>query len=130
MGKPADRSTLRKQAFGILFTKVSSRYGGRSAPQRQKHMESDVGMEPLKGASYSSRQRGYSGASEFDDHPSPPEEGLYQPAMPQSAQDPAPAGRVRTFRADGLRPSEYQPLTRSRDPSPSGIGEQHPRPMV
>lgn len=119
-------------AIQLLFTRVSSKYGARSGPQREKMMEGGVGMEPL---SHRNRMRGYSGGSEFDDQYSPPLEteydgGSHGPAMPLSARDPSPAGRARTYRADDLRPQEYQPLTRSREPSPSGMGQQYPRQMV
>jgi len=127
-------------AFQMLFTRVQSRYGARSAPQRQKasRMEEQVGMEPL---SDRSRMRGYSDGSDFGAEYSPPLEteyegaaGMHVPAMPRSARDPSPAGRVRTFRADNLRPQmggqEYQPLTRSRDPSPNDLSQQYPRQMV
>lgn len=127
-------------AFQLLFMRVQSKYGARTAPQRQKTMnaEDQVGLEPL---SDRSRMRGYSGGSDFNDQYTPPMEGeteydggMHAPSLPRSARDPSPAGRARTFRADELRPSmggqEYQPLTRSRDPSPSGMPPQYARPMV
>ncbi|KAK5701279.1 hypothetical protein LTR17_022736 [Elasticomyces elasticus] len=118
-------------SIGLLFMRVQSKYGARSAPQPEKLRESDVGMEPL---SYRSRMRGYSGGSEGGDQ-SPPFERQYDstlhtPAMPQSARGPSSVGGGK----DRFRPSmsgqEYQPLTRSRDPSPNGMGAQYPRPMV
>lgn len=124
-------------AIQLLFMRVQSRYGGSSQPQREKYMGDNVGMEPL---SNRNRMRGYSGGSAFDDQYSPPlesecESNMYEPAMPRTARDPSPPGRARTYRADELRPSmggadEYQPLTRSREPSPSGMGPQYPRQMV
>ncbi|KAK4561800.1 hypothetical protein LTR86_004479 [Recurvomyces mirabilis] len=120
-------------AIGSLVMRVQSRYGGSSTPQREKLMQDGVGMEPL---SSRNRMRGYSGGSDFDDQYTPPLDTQYDgrttyaPAMPQATRDPSPPDRTRTFRADGLRPQEYQPLTRSRDPSPSGGAEQYPRNMV
>jgi len=125
-------------AFQLLLTRVQSRNGARSMPQRQKitRMEDQVGMEPL---SDRSRMRGYSGGSDFNTDYSPHSEteydgaGMHVPAMPRSARDSSPAGRARTFRADDLRPQmggqEYQPLTRSRDPSPGDLSQQYPRQM-
>lgn len=126
-------------AFQLLFMRVKSRYGAREPPQRERGLraEEQVGMEPL---SERSRMRGYSGGSDFNAEYTPSEEtayndgGLGVPSMPRSARDPSPSGRVRTFRADELRPQyggqEYEPLTRSRDPSPSGAAQQYPRPMI
>ncbi|KAK0996964.1 hypothetical protein LTR54_010041 [Friedmanniomyces endolithicus] len=139
---PSDIIVGTTTAVGLLFTRVQSRYGARSAPQREKLMgDSNVGMEPLSYRSgnnnnKSHRMRGYSGDSDPNEQQSPPledqyEGGLYEPAMPRSAQDPSAKGRARCQ----LRPAigggqEYQPLTRSRDPSPSGADAQYPRAMV
>lgn len=121
-------------AIRLLFSRVQSRYGGGEVPQRQRMMENGIGMEPL---SQNRRMRGYSASSDFNAEYSPPLEydhGMHVPAMPGTVQDPLPSGRARTFRADGLRPhlarGEYEPLTKSREPSPSGAGPQYPRPMV
>ncbi|KAK0865969.1 hypothetical protein LTS02_005064 [Friedmanniomyces endolithicus] len=136
---PSDIIVGTTTAVGLLFTRVQSRYGARSAPQREKLMGDDnVGMEPLSyrsGNNNSHRMRGYSGGSDPSEQSPPLEEqyegGLYEPAMPRSARDPSAKERARSQ----LRPAmgagqEYQPLTRSRDPSPSGEGAQHPRAMV
>ncbi|KAK1085598.1 hypothetical protein LTR48_004398 [Friedmanniomyces endolithicus] len=138
---PSDIIVGTTTAVGLLFTRVQSRYGARSAPQREKLLgDSNVGMEPLSYRSgnnnNSHRMRGYSGGSDPNEQQSPPleeqyEGGLYEPAMPRSAQDPSAKGRARSQ----LRPAmgggqEYQPLTRSRDPSPSGADAQYPRAMV
>ncbi|KAK5118293.1 hypothetical protein LTR62_002806 [Meristemomyces frigidus] len=121
-------------AFKLLFTRVRSRYGSRTTSQREKLMQDGVGMEPLP---QRNGTRGYNGESEFnDDQYSPPASEYdnrgtsYAPAMPLSARDTSPPGRTRNLRADGLGPHEYQPLTRSRNPSPSGGREQYPRTMV
>ncbi|TKA71383.1 hypothetical protein B0A55_04027 [Friedmanniomyces simplex] len=129
---PSDIIIGTTTAIGLLFMRVQSRYGARSAPQREKLMDDGVGMEPL---SYrNNRMRGYSGGSEFNEQ-SPPLEGQsdgghYEPAMPRLARDPSPAGRARGQLRPSMGGQEYQPLTRSRDPSPSGMGAQYPRPMV
>ncbi|KAK0877209.1 hypothetical protein LTR87_008933 [Friedmanniomyces endolithicus] len=138
---PSDIIVGTTTAIGLLFTRVQSRYGARSAPQREKLMgDGNVGMEPLSyrigNSNNSHRMRGYSGGSDPNEQQSPPleeqyEGGLYEPAMPRSAQDPSAKGRARSQ----LRPAmgggqEYQPLTRSRDPSPSGADAQYPRAMV
>ena len=136
---PSDIIVGTTTAVGLLFTRVQSRYGARSAPQREKLMGDDnVGMEPLSyrsGNNNSHRMRGYSGGSDPSEQSPPLEEqyegGLYEPAMPRSARDPSAKERARSQ----LRPAmgagqEYQPLTRSRDPSPIGQGAQYPRAMV
>ncbi|KAK0248126.1 hypothetical protein LTR91_014958 [Friedmanniomyces endolithicus] len=136
---PSDIIVGTTTAVGLLFMRVQSRYGARAAPQREKLMgDSNVGMEPL---SYSNknnnshRMRGYSGGSDPNEQSPPLEDeyegGLYEPAVPNSTRDPSAKGRARSQ----LRPAmgggqEYQPLTRSRDPSPSGAGAQYPRAMV
>ncbi|KAK5127961.1 hypothetical protein LTR85_005078 [Meristemomyces frigidus] len=125
-------------AFQLLFMRVQSRYGARAPPQRERGMktEEQVGMEPL---SERSRMRGYSGESDGNAEYTSPgqtayDDGMYVPSMPRSARDPSPSGRARTFRADELRPQdggqEYEPLTRSREPSPSGVPQHYPRQMV
>jgi hypothetical protein len=114
---------------------------GRGGGSNQRMTQGQMGMEPLSHGN--NRMRGYSGGSEFDDTSySPPMEsseyggaGMHPPAMPRSAREPSPAGRARTWRADQLRPqmvggTEYEPLTRSRDPSPNGLPPQHPQHMV
>lgn len=131
---PADIIAGTLVAFQLLFMRVQSRYGARAPPQRQKMMgmEDQVGMEPL---SDRSRMRGYSGGSELDAEYNPHayDDGMHAPSMPGGVRDPSP-GRARTFRADSLRPQtgghEYEPLTRSRERSPSGEPPQYPRTMV
>ncbi|KAK3067571.1 hypothetical protein LTR53_015492 [Teratosphaeriaceae sp. CCFEE 6253] len=104
-------------AFQLLFLRLSSRYGSSSGQQRVKGGADDVGMEPL---AHPHRGRGYTGQSEVDEDPplgSEHESGAYDPAFPQPARS--------------LGEHEYQPLTRPwREPSPSGMGKQHPRQMV
>lgn len=128
-------------AFQLLFMSVGSRYGygASSVPQGKRDMGTDdQHLEPL---SDQSRMRGYSGGSDFNTEYSPPLEtggyGAPPPDMPRAAQDPSSADRAKTFRADDLRPSvygggqgEYEPLTRSREQSPSGQGAHYPRQMV
>jgi hypothetical protein len=121
-------------AMGSFLGRTMSRYGKKGQPQREKLTDDNVGLEPLNNRQ---RMRGYSGGSEFDERESLSRETSYEgskytPAMPAAARDTSPPDRARTFRADNLRPAyggqEYQPLTRSRDPSPSG--QHYPRQMV
>ncbi|EMC99053.1 hypothetical protein BAUCODRAFT_146038 [Baudoinia panamericana UAMH 10762] len=121
-------------AFQLLFIRVSSRYGARSGPRREKAVDGGASMEPL---SHRTKVRGYSNVSDFDDQLTPPEEtgfngpNVYAPAVPPAARDPSPSAGNRMYRSTNLgTETEYQPLTRSREPSPSGLEQQYPRQMV
>lgn len=138
-------------AIRLLFGQVQSRYGsssggGAGMPQRMKDGYGvAVGMEPLS-SDRRSRMRGYSGNSDFDAEYTPPldttgyEEGMYPPPMQRMARDPSPSGQAGRWRSDGMRPqqqyteagvlTEYEPLTRSRDPSLSGVPAREPNSMV